>query len=447
MSMKVVVVGAGTIGYRIAQGMSEKNKVYVIESNPDHAAHADELDVQTIVGSGASPAVLEKVLPADIFVAVTDSDEINLLSCLNAKLMTKDRIKTIARVSSPDYIDKPVSEKEEFGVDVIVCPELALADEINTLLSIDGAIDAEHFADGKVRMIEFVIAEDNRFIGKKFKDVSFSNYCIVSAILRRGNVIIPKGEDYLMPGDHAFIICRDEDIDPVQTLFGHINEDRKEKKRVMIVGCGDIGLYLAGALDKNEKVILKIIEEDSERCMEIADRLPNSLILNSDATDVDTFEEEGVSKMDAVIALTGSDEKNLLCCLMAKHFGAGKVFARASRPDYLPIFEMVGIDVALSTGKTTTSEVLRMAAGTSVETLRTIANEKAEVLEYIATDDSMIIDTPLKEINFPEGAIVSMIVRGMRQLVPTGDTEIERGDRVIILSKPEAYAKVSRMFK
>lgn len=446
--MKVIVVGAGVVGFNIARVMSEKNRVYVVDNEPDRIARVDALDVQTVIGSGASPEVLSKLLPADIFVAVTNNDEINLLACLNAKLITKNKIKTIARVSSTDYIDRPVSEKPEFGVDVMVCPELALASEIDMLLSIDGATDTEYLADGKVRMIEFVIAEDNPLIGKKFKDISFSNNCIVSGIIRRGDVIVPTGADYLMPGDRAVIICREEDAGAVQSYFGHkTNAEKGQKKRVMLVGCSDIGLYLAQSLDRNEDIILKIIEQDKDRCLEVSDLLPNSLILNTDATDVDMLKEENIGDMDVVIALTGSDEKNLLCSLMAKHFGARKVFALASRPNYIPIFEMVGVDVALSTRKTTTNEVLRMTAGTGIETLRTVGDEKAEVLEYVATEKSKIIGIPLKMITFPKGAIISMIVRGNERLVANGNSVIEPGDRIIVFSKPESYANVSRMFK
>ncbi|WNY24753.1 Trk system potassium transporter TrkA [Methanolapillus millepedarum] len=446
--MKVIVVGAGEVGYNIAKIMSEKNDVIVIEKDTERAARANELDVGVVVGNGANVDILKKLPSFDLFVAVSSNDEINILACLAAKAVSKEKAKTIARVSNPDYIKKPVSKRTEVGIDVMVCPELALASEIAELLYLRGAIDAELFADGKVEMVVFLISEKNPLIGKPFKELDIAKCCIISAVMRQNEVIIPNGNSFLMPGDNAIIICKTEDIDHIQSLFSPEEESgKKKRKKILLIGCGDVGLYLANLIDKDPNVDLKIIEQNEDRCLEIADLLPNSLILKGDATDVDLLKEEDAGGSNVVVAVTDSDEKNLLCGLMAKHFGAGKVIARTSHPDYIPVFEMVGVDIALSTRNATINEVLRLTAGTSIETLRSVPQSKSEILEYHATEKSKIVGTPLKNLDFPKDAIISMVVRGNDLLVPNGNLIVQPEDRVILFSKPEAYSKLSKLFK
>lgn len=447
--MKFVVVGGGEVGYHIAEVMSGKNQVYVIDNQPDRISRIKDLDVQAVLGNGANSTVLKEVLPADVFVAVTNVDEINMIACFCAKKIAGNHIKTIARISNPDYIDTPVSSSPDLGVDVMVCPELSLASEIIRLLHFQGAIDSETFADGRVDMVEFIISEDNAFIGKKFKNLPFSDFCIVSGILRHNEILIPTGDDYLAPGDHVFILGPSTDREIIQKFFG-VNKsplDKNKKRNIMLFGCGTIGLYLAKVLDKDGSVNLKIIEKNHDRCLEVIDMIPNSLLLNGDATDVDLFKEENVKDMDVVIALTDSDEKNLLCGLMSKHMGAKKIIARTRHPNYIPVFEMVGVDVALSTQRATINEVLRLTAGKAVTKLRTIGDQKAEVFEFITKKDSNIVGRPLKDIYFPNESIIGMIVRENEPIVPNGNTVILPNDLVIVFAKPSAYKGVTRLFQ
>ena len=447
--MKVVVVGAGEVGYNIAKVMSDKNDVIVIEKDADRASHVNELDVQVMIGNGANVDILKELPAFDLFVAVSNNDEINILACFAAKAITGGKSKTIARVSNPDYIKKPVSHKPEVGVDVMVCPELALASEIAELLYIRGAIDAEVFAEGKVEMIEFIISEDNPLIGKPFKELQLNKCCTVSAILRQNDVLIPNGASFLSPGDHVIVITRVVDIDAVEELFSPKDPDSKKRKRkkILLIGCGDVGLYLASLIDKDPGIDLKIIEQSQERCLEVVDLLPNSLILHGDATDIALLREEGAGHSDVVVAVTDNDEKNLLCSLMTKHFGTGKIISRTTHPDYVPVFEMVGVDIALSARNATINEVLRLTLGTSVETLRALPQAGSEILEYHVTENSKVLGQPLKDLHFPKDAIISMIVRGNEQITPNGNLEILPDDRVIIFSKPEAYDKLNKLFK
>ncbi|MDR2944892.1 MAG: Trk system potassium transporter TrkA [Methanosarcinales archaeon] len=446
--MKVVVIGAGEVGYHIAKVMSDKNDVIVIDKDAERAARANELDVQVMVGNGANVDLLKELPAFDLLVAVSGNDEINILSCLAAKTLTQGKAKTIARVSNPDYIKKPVSGKPEVGVDVMVCPELSLASEIAELLYIRGAVNVEVFAEGKVEMIEFIISESNPFIGKPFKELQLNQVCTVSTILRGEEVIIPNGDSFLMPEDHVIVIARTDDVEKVEFLFSpEIGHVKKRKKKILLIGCGDVGFYLANLIDKDPWIDLKIIEQSEERCLEVVDLLPHSLILKGDATDIDLLKEEGAGNSDVVVSVTDSDEKNLLCGLMSKHFGAKKIIGRTTHPDYLPVFEMVGIDIALSTQNATINEVLRLTLSTSIESLRALPQAQSELLEYSVTEKSKIAGAVIKDLNFPKDAIISMIVRGGEPLIPNGRLTILPEDRVIIFSKPDAYSKLNKLFK
>lgn len=447
--MKVVVIGAGEVGYNIAKVMSENNDVIVVDKDAERVSRVNELDIQVMVGNGANVDILKEIPSFELFVAVTDNDEINILSCLAAKTLSRGKAKTIARVSNPDYIKKPVSYKPEVGVDVMVCPELSLASEIAELLYIRGAIDVEVLAEGKVEMVEFIISEENSIIGKPFRELRLNQYCTVCAILRQDEVLIPNGESFLMPDDHVIVICKSAEVEKAEAVFAPKVKDskRRKRKKILLIGCGDVGFYLAGLIDRDPHVDLKIIEQNPERCLEIVDQLPNSLILRGDATDVDLLREENAGDSDIVVAVTDSDEKNLLCSLMAKHFGARKIFSRTTHPDYIPVFEMVGVDIALSTRNATVNEVLRMTLSKSIESLRALPQAKSEILEYMVTDKSHIVGKPLKDIQFPADAIIGMVVRGDEQLIPNGNLSVLQGDRVIIFSKPEAYSHLSKLFK
>lgn len=446
--MKVVVIGAGEVGYNIAKVMSDKNDVIVIDKDAERAARANELDVQVMVGNGANVELLKELKTFDLFVAVSSNDEINILSCLAAKTISQGRAKTIARVSNPDYIKKPVSHKPEVGVDVMVCPELSLASEIAELLYIRGAIDVEVFAEGNVEMIEFIVADGNPMIGKSFKELNLNRICTVGAILRGAQVIIPNGSSILNPDDHVIVIAKTEDLDRVEALFSPEKESsKKRKKKILLIGCGDVGFYLADLIDRDPWIDLKIIEQSEERCLEVVDLLPHSLILRGDATDIDLLREEGAGNSDVVVAVTDSDEKNLLCGLMTKHFGAKKIIARTTHPDYIPVFEMVGVDIALSTRNATINEVLRLTLSTSIESFRSLPQADSEILEYAVTEKSKIAGMIIKELDFPANAIIGMIVRGNTPIIPNGNLKILSGDRVIIFSKPEAYPKLNKLFK
>ncbi|TQD26379.1 Trk system potassium transporter TrkA [Methanolobus vulcani] len=444
--MKIVIIGAGEVGYHIAKALYQTNDVVVVDQNEEACARVDELDVHVIHGNGANVSILHEVLEnAGLLVAVTGSDEVNIVACMASKLTVHDKmkLKTVARVSNPDYIDKPVAKRPMIGIDLMICPELSLASEVAEILAIPSAIDAELFAEGKVEMMEFVVPNDHKIVGKQMQDLHLANCCIVSALFRDSEVIIPHGEDVIEKNDHIVVIGKPAAMKEVRDLFG---EKVGKRSKILIIGGGIVGFYLAKMVTNNE-FDLKIIESNKERSLAIAEELPDALVLNGDGTDINLLKEESISEMDVVISVTNSDEKNLLCSLLAKQLGVKKVIARADRSDYVPLFEMVGVDSAVSPRQATVREVLKLTFGQGIESITTIEGEKAEIVEYTTSRKSKIVGKPLKNVKFPAGAIISMVVHKGNTVVPRGEYVIQEGDRVVVFSLQSANAEVEKLFK
>jgi len=444
--MKAIIIGAGEVGYHIAKSLYATNDVIVIEQDEEACKRVDELDGQVIPGNGANVSILSKFIKGtDILMAVTGSDEVNIVACMASKLIAgdKSKLKTLARVSNPDYIDKPIAKRVSIGIDVMICPELAMASEVAQILAIPSAIDAESFAEGKVEMMELVVSKGSYFANKMMKDLHLTDCCIISAIFRKDDVIIPHGEDSILENDHIVVIGQPSAMKDIRGLLGEVVGRRS---KVMIIGGGIVGFYLAKLIGKSEADI-KIIESRKTRCEEIADELSGVLVLNGDGTDINLLKDEGINEMDVVVSVTDSDEKNLLCSLIAKKLGVKKVIARSDRSDYISLFEMVGVDSAVSPRGATVNEVLKLTMGTGIEAITTIEGQKAEIIEYTASGKSKIVGKPLRDVKFPAGAIVSMIVHNGRTIVPRGSQVIQENDRVVVFSLPSSIEAVEKLFK
>ncbi|WP_129597947.1 Trk system potassium transporter TrkA [Methanohalophilus profundi] len=442
--MKIVIIGAGEVGYHIAKSLYLENDIVVIDDDEDACQRADELDVQVIKGNGANATILEKVLiGADLLLALTGDDEINIVACMATKLIKQSSktFKTMARVSNPDYIDRPVAKRTQVGIDVMICPELALASEIADILSIPSAIDSESFADGKIKMMEFVVKEDSHLVDKHIRDIGLFDCCIVSALFRGSQIIIPHGDDLIRAEDHIVIIGEKSAMKNISSFFGKI-----KKNTAMIIGGGIVGLYLAQLLETTDMKI-KIIEKDRQRSEMVADHLKKTLVLRGDGSDLSLLKEEGVGEMDVVISVTDSDEKNLLCSLLAKQMGTKKVIVRADHFDYVPLFEMVGVDRAVSPREATINEVLKLTMGTGIEALTTIEGDKAEIVEYTVSKKSKINGKFLKNVNFPEGSIASMVINDDSTIVPRGNYKVKEGDHILAFSIPSVLPDVEKLFK
>lgn len=441
--MRVIIVGAGEVGYHVAKALCRNNDVFIIEKDEEVCNRARQLDVQVIQGNGADVKLLKRanIDKAELVVAVTGADEVNIVACMASKLLN-NKVKTVARVSSPDYIDRPVSVRETVGMNAMICPELSLASAINQILSIPEAISVDDFVGGRVKMMEFKVSEPNLLIGKKLSESNLPERCIMSAIFRGSELMIPHGDDTIMQNDRVVLVGKPEAVEDTRRLF---EEHEKRNGKIAVVGGGKVGYYLINLLGKTS-FRLTLIESDKKRSESLAQALPNVLVINGDGTDLVLMKEENIGSMDAVVAVTNSDEKNLLCSLLAKKLGAKKVIARADRPDYAELFEMVGIDVAISPIQATVNEVLKFTMGIGIESLVTIEGEKGKIIELTAKEKSKIINKKLKDVAFPRGAIVSAIVRGEDVIIPDGKQIILPEDKVVIFALPEALQSVKELF-
>ncbi|RZN33941.1 MAG: Trk system potassium transporter TrkA [Methanosarcinales archaeon] len=444
--MKIVTIGAGEVGHSIAKALYANNDIILIDKRDEACERANDLDVQVIQGNGANINILKRAFPADLVVAVTGNDEVNIVACIAAKLLSKKGARecmTIARVSSPDYINKPITNREQIGIDHMICPELTLASVVTEIISIPSAVSMDEFAEGKVEMIEFKVGPDTALDEVPLADAKIPDCCVISALIRGKDVIIPHGGDVMREGDHVIVIGKPESISEIGKLFG---DTPNQHKKVMIIGAGIVGFYIAKLLAKHGDTELKIIEADAERCVEIADMLPSALVLHGDGTDEMLLKSEGVAEMDVVIAATDSDERNLLCLLLAKQLGARKIIAKVDRSEYMGLFERVGIDAALSPKYATINSVLRVTAGAGVESLAAIEEKQAELVELVASPGAKITKKTLARIKFPKGAIIGMIVRRNEVIVPRGTHQIQAGDRVVVFALASAMAKVKKLF-
>jgi trk system potassium uptake protein TrkA len=446
--MRVIIVGAGEVGYHLAERLSQENQdVVVIEADPEQAERASELlDVMTVVGNGASIPVLEKagVRDARILLAVTSQDEVNLISCLAATRLGVDY--TIARISNPDYYARgSVLSRERLGIDMMINPEREAAKEAFQLLRSAAATDVANFAGGRVQLVGLVVREKAPVCGKTLAQLGeeYRTYRYVTvAIVRDGETIIPDGASTIEAGDQIYILSPTSDVASIPPLAGY---DPFELKRVMIAGGSAEGQFLAEILEENG-IECTILDHDRRRCLELAEALPKSLVLHADATDLELLEMEGVSGIDAFVAATGHDETNLLSSLLAKTVGAHKVVSLIEKFDYLPLVPKVGLDAAVSPRMSAVNAILRYVRRGRVMTVATLKGIEAEAIEFRVADDAPIANTLIADLPFPEGGVIGTIIRGDDIIIPRGTDHVLPGDEVIVFALPEALPEIETLF-
>lgn len=444
--MRVVIVGAGKVGYSIAQYMSkEEHEVIVVENNEERRSIVQNtLDVMTMSGNGASPEVLldPEVRNADLMVAVTDSDEVNMIACMAAKQAGIKR--TIARVRNQEYASKDkIKFNESLGIDLTINPEMVTALEISRILLTPAALDVEDFADGRVRMIEVKIPPESKLINTPLSRLNLPSQTLVAGILRQERMLIPHGSDMILPNDCVFFVGEYSVIKKFEENF----TVRKSKvDRVLIIGAGRIGRHLALLLER-AGVSVKVIDKERERCQELAGRLDSGLVLCGEGTDIELLTEEGVGEADAVICLTDDDKLNLLIALLAKHLGAPKTFVRVGRSDYISLMEKVGVDVVLSPRLLTAGVILRQVRRSDIVSISLLEGAKAEAMEIIVADSSPIAHNKLKDAKLPYNALIGAIVREKKIIIPDGEATLEPGDRVIVFALPDTVPSLIRLFE
>jgi len=446
--MRVIIVGAGEVGYHLAERLSQENQdVVVVDTDPDRAERASELlDVMTVVGNGASIPVLEKagIRGARVLLAVTSKDEVNLISCLAATRLGVNY--TIARITNPDYYARgSVLSRERMGIDLMINPEREAAKETFQLLRSAAATDVANFAEGRVQLVGLVVREGAPVCGKTLAilDVEFPGYHYVTvAIVRDGETIIPNGSSTIEPGDQIYILSPTTEVAAIPPLAGY---EPFDLKRVMIAGGSAEGLFLAEILEEHG-VECTILDNDRRRCMELAEALPKSLVLHADATDLELLEMEGVNGIDGFVAATGHDETNLLSSLLAKTAGAQKVVSLIEKFDYLPLVPRVGLDAAVSPRMSAVNAILRYVRRGRVMTVATLKGTDAEAIEFRVGEDSPIASKSIAELHFPHGGIIGTIIRGDALIIPRGSDRILPGDEVIVFALPDAISEIEKFF-
>ncbi|MDD4342955.1 MAG: Trk system potassium transporter TrkA [Eubacteriales bacterium] len=445
--MKVIVIGAGKVGFSLAQILSsEKHDVTVVEIDEERSeVLREKLDVKVITGNGASFPVLEDAdtRGADLFLAVTQNDEFNILASVIAKSM--DVKKTVARVRNPDYdfnISKKITREKFLGIDLIINPEKVAAKEISKLISVPELVNVEYFAQGKIQTIEFKPNEGFEYYDVPLKDLPIPERSVLIALLRDEEIIIPSGNDQIRRNDLVFALSRTKDI---QDLTNFFNLKKKKINNVTLLGGERVSFYLARILEK-KKINVKIIERDPVKCEELARNLDNVLIINGDVSDINLLKEEGVDKSDFIVSLTNDDKLNLLVTLFLKHLGVEKSITQIRRSDYLPLIEKIGVENIISPRSLTSTAILNFIKSDSIISLSLLAGDKAQMLEVTLNNRKCsILDKPLKDINFPCGVIVGAITRDDDILVPRGNDVLKFGDNIVLFMLPDCFEKIQKM--
>ena len=444
--MRIVVVGAGKLGYSIAELLSnEQMDVVVVDHDEDRLEVVkNTLDVLTVPANGASPVTMNDpdIYGADILVAATGSDETNMISCILAK---KHGISyTAARIRDLDFLsESKVYLKENFNIDLMINPEYITAREINRILMMPAALNVEDFAQGKVRIFETKIQPGSQLADIPLKDLRLPQDVLAGLIFRNNRMIIPHGDDYLLPHDNAFFVGASGEIEKFSKHFA--GTGIKAPERVMIIGAGRTGRTLASMLDK-QGIQVKVIEKDAERSRMVAERIEEGIVVRGDGTDIDLLTQEGVGEADVVICLTADDKLNLMLALLAKHLGAARTVVRVARIEYVELMKKVGVNIVLSSRLLAAGEILAFARQGGVVSVALLEGAKAEAVEVIVQKGAYVENKKLMDLELPKECLICAFVRNEEAFVPTGQSSLQAGDRAILFIRMEFANKVMKYF-
>jgi len=451
--MKIVILGAGQVGRTAAYHLSreEANEVTVVDTNEDALRDLqDRLDIRTVAGNASYPSVLEAAgaAEADIIVALTSSDEVNMMACEVAYTLFRTPTK-IARIRSAEYTSRPeLFSEEALSVDVFISPEQLVTEYIERLIRHPGALQVLDFADGKVRLVGVRARKGGLLVGHKLRELREHLPQIdarVVAIYRTGKSIRPEGDTVIEEGDEVFFLAASNDLRRVMT---ELRKDDRPVRRVVIAGGGNIGFRLAKALEKDNQV--KLIERDARCARRISEQLESAIVLAGDAADEELLIEENIDSADVFVAITNSEEANILSAMLAKRLGANKVMALINKPSYAELMESGSIDIAISPQTVTIGSLLahvRRGDVVRVHSLRRGAAEALEIIVHGSERSSRVVGKRVGEIKLPEGASLGAIVRGDEVIMAHHDTAIQPDDHVILFLADRRHIEaVERLF-
>ena len=444
--MKIVIYGATEIGCLLATEFFEDHDITIIDKEENRTDEFDKLDISFVQGNASNIDVLKSadIKNADIFIACTGIDEANIVACLAAKRF--GGVRTICFVSRAEYKKTLNFEKNsenfcDFFIDYIIWPEELLTQEIFRIVTVAHALDVENFVDGRARLLEYKVQPYLDIIGKKVKDCGFTKDTLMVGLTRNSQLFIPNGDTEILEGDKLIFMGTSHSLDILAGTFFHKKEI---VKTVAIIGGGNVGLMLAKTLEKL-KIKTKIIEKDYERCQLLAEELSTTLVINGDGTDLKLLDEEEIGSADVAISVTNNDERNLLCSLLVKQLGIKRVIARVSKVLNIPLFEKVGIDIAISPKNSAINEVRNDLLENDVDILATVEQGQGEVLEINVLPE--FNNKKIMELRFPERAVIGVVQRRNNLIIPYGETEIKTNDTLIIFTKAENAAIIKEFFK
>ena len=441
--MKIIIIGNGKVGFTLAKQLSgEDHDLVLIDHNAEALRVADStLDIMCLDGSGASIQILRTagVREAELVIAVTGSDELNIVCCLIAKKLGARH--TVARIRSPEYFREANLLKREIGLNMIINPEYAAAQEISRLLRVPSAFSVETFARGLVEMIGFPIQESDGLAGLSLFEYNKRNPnnrgVLMCAAIRGDEVYVPNGRFVPQVGDKAYVIGSQREI--VQ-FFQNLGRDSGRLRQITVLGGSRIATYLTWAVEK-VGIKVRIVEQSGEKCLALAEKLPKALIIQGDGTSSELIDEEDLLDTDAFIALTNRDEENLLMAMNAQRHGVKKVIAKMTRPNYIEMIREFGVDSVISPKDITANQIsayvraMARSQGSAVENLYKLLGGAIEAVEFTATATTKFLDTPLKDLRLKPGMLVAAIAREGKTIIPDGSTSIHAGDKVIVMAK------------
>lgn len=452
--MRVIICGAGQVGYGIAERLAaEQNDVSVIDTSPDLIRTIrDQLDVRGFVGHGAHPDVLELAgaQQADMFIAVTLYDEVNMTACQVAHSLFNIPTK-IARIRAQSYLQphyQNLFSRENLPIDVIISPEIEVGEMVLRRIAIPGATDVVRFADDKVAMVAIECLEECPVINTPLSQLSdlFPDLpSTVVGVWRNNRLFIPHSADQLVAGDLAYVVTTKDQVRRTLGLFGH---EETEALRIVIGGGGNIGLYVAKALEaRQSRTKVKIIEDTRERAIAIADKLRRTVVLHGSALDQKLLLEADIQDADLMVALTNNDQVNILSSVMAKRLGCKSNLALINNPTYHDFTRTLGIDAHVNPRTVTISRVLQHVRRGRIRAVHSVQRGTAEIIEAEALETSPLVGSPLRDLNLPDGMRLGMIYRDGTAIKPSGATLIRPKDRVIIFAMDTAVRQVEQMFR
>ena len=454
--MYIIIAGGGVIGSHIASLLAEEGREVVVLEQSEEALRniRRQLDVKTIQGNAATPKVLRQAEAerADLVLAVTNSDETNMVTCFMAKELGAGT--TAARIRNPEYsgyfvaqarspiAPRKVVRPKKLGVDVFINPEAEAAKEIMGILSGFYSTPVENFADGMVQIREFRV-EGEALVDKSLGEVAFPKPCVVAAIVREGGIVTPNADEVIILGDSVYLVASREFMNELGEMF---SIPKRPAKRVVIVGGGQIGFLTAEGLQRHG-VMVKVIENDINRCQEIAAKLEQTEVLQGDGTDRNLLIEQGVPSADALIATTESDELNILCGLLAKNLGVPRSLVVINRPGYIPLAEAIGVDVAALPALLTADRITRFVLRGGAISTALLEGQQLEAIEFVTSPTAHIANKKIAEAGLPKEATAGAIVRNNTVIIPPGDNIVQPGDHVIMVSPLPIVHSVEKLFQ